>query len=196
MNPRIRVLSCVVLAAAAAGCATQSATWSSVEPNASVVQVGRYSIALPEGWMQLKGGQDDRHLVSRDGTNLQWIEVVRTLPDNAFPTLKRGVPSGALPSELAELQLANMRAIPGMDNLNVVQNEPFGIAGTTGYVLLTRFKNSRGLQYERVVIGFAESGGYYTLSYQAPTLHYFPRDRAVFDGVVRSLRTSGGSKPG
>jgi len=170
-------------------------TWSSIEESARTAQIGRYSVELPGGWMQLKGGQSDRHVVSRDGTNLQLIEIVRTKPEEAFPDLKRGMPSGALPSELAELQIANMRA-GGVANLSVVKNEPMAIAGTTGYSLLTRFKNSRGLRYERIVVGFAEADGYYTLSYQAPTLHYFGRDRAAFDALLRSLRAGSGSKPG
>jgi hypothetical protein len=171
-------------------------TWSSTGESARTAQIGRYSVELPGGWMQLKGGQADRCLVSRDGTNLQMIEIVRTKPEEAFPALKRGVPSGALPSELAELEIADMRTGRGLANLSVVKNEPIAIAGTTGYSLLTRFKNPRGLQYERIVVGFAEADGYYTLSYQAPTLHYFGRDRAAFDALLRSLRTSGGSKPG
>jgi len=188
-----RVLALSVLTAALAGCATQSATWSSIEESARTAQIGRYSVELPGGWMQLKSDQGDRHVVSRDGTNLQLIEIVRTKPEEAFPNLKRGVPSGALPSELAELQIANMRAGQGLANLSVVRNEPIAIAGTTGYSLLTQFKNSRGLRYERIVVGFAEADGYYTLSYQAPTLHYFGRDRATFDALLRAFRAS---KPG
>jgi len=186
----------MVIVALAGGCATQSVTWSSIEENARTAQIGRYSVELPGGWMQLKSGQSDRHVVSRDGTNLQMIEIVKTKPEAAFPNLKRGVPSGALPSERAELQIANMRAGQGLADLSVVKNEPIAIAGTTGYSLLTRFKNSRGLRYERIVVGFAEADGYYTLSYQAPTLHYFGRDRAAYDALLRSLRVSSGSKPG
>jgi hypothetical protein len=170
-------------------------TWSSTEESARTAQIGRYTVELPSGWMQLKGGEADRCIVSRDGMNLQVIEIVRTKPEEAFPGLKRGVPSGALPSELAELQIADMQTGQGLANLSVVKNEPLAIAGTTGYSLLTQFKSSRGLQYERIVVGFAEADGYYTLSYQAPTLHYFGRDRAAYDALLSSLRASSGSKP-
>ncbi len=195
MNKGLQLLSCIAIVALA-GCATQSATWSSIEESTRTVQVGRYSVELPGGWMQLKSGQNDSHVVSRDGTNLQLIEIIRTKLEEAFPKLKRGVPSSALPSELAELQIANMRAGQGLADLSVVKNEPIAIAGTTGYSLLTRFKNSRGLRYERIVVGFAEADGYYTLSYQAPTLYYFGRDRAAYDALLRSLRAGSGSKPG
>jgi hypothetical protein len=192
MPNRVLVLS--VLTATLAGCATSSApTWSSIEESARTAQIGRYSVELPGGWMQFKSDQSDRCLVSRDGTNLQLIEIVRTKPEEAFPNLKRGVPAGAPPSELAELQVANMRASQGWGDLKVAKNESIAIAGTTGYSLLTQFKSSRGLRYERIVVGFAEANGYYTLSYQAPTLHYFGRDRATFDALLRAFRAS---KPG
>jgi hypothetical protein len=192
-----RVLILCVLTAALAGCASSRApTWSSIEEGARTVQLGRYSVELPGGWMQLKSDQSDRFLVSRDGSNLQLIEFARRKPEEAFPNLKRGVPAGAAPAELAELQAANLRASQGWGDLKVAKNEPIAIAGTTGYSVLMQAKSPRGLRYERIVVGFAEAGGYYTLSYQGTTLHYFGRDRAAFDALLRSLRAVSGSKPG
>jgi hypothetical protein len=146
--------------------------------------------------MVLKGGQSERQLASRDGMYLQSIEIARAKREEAFPKLKRAASAGALPSELAELQIAEMRAALGVADLSVVKNEPFAIAGTTGYSLLTQSKNSRGLRYERVVVGFAKADGYYTLSYQAPTLYYFERDRGAFDALLRSFKVGGGPKSG
>jgi hypothetical protein len=191
-----RALALAFLTAALAACATSSATWSSIGDDARTARIGRYRAELPAGWMQLKGDQSDRYVVSRDGTNLQVIEIVRTKPEEAFPNLKRGVPAGAQPSELADLQVANMRASQGWGDLKVAKNEPMTIAGNTGYSLLAEFKNARGLRYQRIVVGFADSDGYYTLSYQGTTLYYFGRDRDAFEAVLRSLRAGSESKPG
>lgn len=169
-------------------CATPGTTWSPVEENTRNTQVGRYSVALPSGWMRLGSSNADRVLVSRDGANLQAIEVAYTKPEEAFPNLKKGVAAASLPSELAELQLAELQAGPATANLTVVRNEPLALAGLPGYLLHVSFKNARGLRYERVIAGFAESSGYYTVSYSAPTIYYFGRDRTEFDGVVRSLK--------
>jgi hypothetical protein len=74
--------------------------------------------------------------------------------------------------------------------LEVVKNEPATITAKNGYMLHVLFKNQRGLRYERIVYGFIDTENYYTFMYQAPTLHYFARDRGQFDIVLRSLRVS------
>ena len=86
-----------------------------------------------------------------------------------------------------------MRASQG--NLKVAKNEPISLAGHDGYSLVTEFKNARGLRYERIVVGFADPEGYYTMSFQAPVLYYFDRDHAVFDVMLRSFRVASGSTP-
>jgi hypothetical protein len=179
------------LAAFAAGCATPSGGWSTVDDASHGVEVGRLSMELPNGWMRLKQQDAGHVLVSRDGMNLQMIEVVYAKSEDAFPKLKRGAPAGALASELAELQLAEMRASPGTENLEVLQNEPANVADYNGFMLHVRFKNTRGLRYERIVFGFSGVDGYYTVTYQAPTLYYFSRDRSQFDALVHSLHAAG-----
>ena len=43
---------------------------------------------------------------------------------------------------------------------------------------------------ELLVRGFVDERGFYLLTYRAPTLHYFERDRPVFDSVATSFRAS------
>lgn len=194
MAPHIRlglVLVCIMLVT---GCATPGGSWSSVNDGARVAEIGRLRLEMPNGWMRLSD-QDLNHVVlSRDGVNLQKIEAIHAKSEDAFPKLKRGAPSDALASELAELQLAEIRANSGTENAEVVKNEPANIAGAGGYKLHIRFKNPRGLRYERIVYGFTTSDGYYTLTYEAPTLYYFARDRVEFDALIGSLQVNGRAK--
>lgn len=190
MTRYLRLGLVLVLAELAMGCTTPGGKWSAVDSVTPTAEVGRFSIAMPAGWMRLSEEDANHILLSRDGVNLQIIEIVCAKGDNAFPRLKRSIPSSVLASELAELQLAEMRASPGMDNLEVVKNEPAMIAAKSSYMLHVRYKNARGLRYERIVYGFVEADSYYTLTYQAPTLHYFTRDRGQFDDLLRSLHAS------
>lgn len=191
-----RLTPFLVYAAVAAGCAT-GPQWSPVENHARSVSIGRFNAEIPADWMQVKTEVPEKILilVSRDGPNLQAIEIARIARDNAFLSLKRGVPAGALPAELAELELADMKSRPGMENTAIIKNEPIRVADINGYLLHTRFKNGRGLPHERITVGFVDTDGYYTLIYQAPTLHYFARDRREFDAVLRSLRQIGAPNP-
>jgi hypothetical protein len=190
MTRYLRLGLVLVLAGLTMGCTTPGGKWSAVDSARPTAKVGSFSIAMPVGWMRLGEEDANRILLSRDGVNLQIIEIVCAKGDNAFPRLKRSIPSSVLVSELAELQLAEMRASPGMDNLEVVKNEPATIADKSSYMLHVRYKNARGLRYERIVYGFVEADSYYTLTYQAPTLHYFARDRGQFDDLLRSLHAS------
>jgi hypothetical protein len=190
MKPVLRLCLGLMLAAFAAGCVSPGGNWSAVVDATHTARVGHLGMQLPNGWMRLDEGQEAGHvLVSRDGENLQMIEIVYAKNADAFPALKRGVPAGALASELADLQLAEMRASPGTENLEVLKNEPATVAGNGAYRLHVSFKNPHGLRYERIIYGFAAADGYYTITYQAPTLYYFAHDRAQFDAVVDSLRT-------
>ena len=44
------------------------------------------------------------------------------------------------------------------------------------------------MRYERLIRGFGNQTGVFLLDYQAPTLHFFERDRAVFDQLIDSFR--------
>jgi len=88
-----------------------------------------------------------------------------------------------------ETLLAEMRKDDETEHLEVVENSPATIAGRAGVLLHIRFRNDKGLEIQRRVYAFVDSGGIYTLSYQAPTLHYFDRDFEVFEHTVRSFRT-------
>lgn len=150
-----------------------------------------YSVQLPANWVQFSAMQD-RVLISRDGFGLQSIEVRRAAHDKAFPTIKKQWNEKMLPFELAELMIAEFKAQGEQRNVNVTLNEPARIGGSIpGVHLRLNYKNEKGLQIERDVYVFADAKGVYTLAYEAPGLHYFPRDQKIFESVVGSFRLGG-----
>lgn len=181
-----KLIWAVVVASLLQACAM----WTKTDASRVAGPDNAYSVELPANWVRLALAQD-RILISRDGFGLQSIEVRRAAHDKAFPTIKKQWDAKMLPFELAELVVAEFKAQSEQRNVNVTLNEPAKIGGSIPAVhLRLNYKNEKGLQLERDVYVYADAKGIYTLAYEAPGLHYFPRDQKVFEAVVNSFRLS------
>lgn len=170
-----------------AGCA---ATWVRIDSANAQYRGTHYHVSLPAGWVRFE--KDDTVLLSRDGPDLQRVRVEYRTHDKGFESLKRTSSPGMLPSELADLMIAEIRAASEqkLPSLEVLSNTPVEIGGQTGFALHLRFKTDQGLRVELLIHGFVDERGFYLLSYRAPTLHYFERDRPVFESIASSFRAS------
>jgi predicted dehydrogenase len=52
-------------------------------------------------------------------------------------------------------------------------------------------KNSRGLEIQRVVYGFADKSAYYRIHFTAPKLYYFDTYYPEFEKTVASFKVTG-----
>jgi len=163
-------------------------SWKRIDDKNSLYQNAWFTFNAPVGWMLLD--RIDGVTLSRDGPDLQRIGVVFNKSDEAFPTLKKPASTDMLPSELAELTIAEIRASQenGMPGMEVVSNVPVTIDGHQGFALHLRFKLDTGLRYETLVNGFVTSQGLYALYFRAPTLHFFGRDQGVYQNIVETFR--------
>ena len=175
----------LMLAVLLYGCA---GGWMKVSSSNSVYQGAHYTVSMPTGWMRIES--EGKLLLAKDGPDLQRILIQYRGHDEAFEELERQSSAAMLPSELAELALAELKASQegGLPSLRVVSNAPLEIAGRQGFALHLVYKTDAGLRMEMLVRGFVTDNGFYQLSYRAPSLHYFGRDRAAFESLSRSLR--------
>ena len=176
----------LVIATLATGCAI----WARIDEPLVDGPGKAFQLKLPVGWIRYSV-MTDRVLVTRDGTGVQFIEAMQLTHKRAFSDLKEETRADMLPMELAELTIAQVKSRPGVSDLEVVSNAPATIAETTGFRLHVQMKNSQGLIYERVIYGFVDAEGFYRLTYQAPSLHYFKRDLSIFERAVKSFRLTG-----
>jgi hypothetical protein len=95
-----------------------------------------------------------------------------------------------LPSELAELQIAEVKTNANETVYTVRGNAPAQMDGQPGYLIHLQHRNERGLVFDRVIYGLATPKGYFTLTFSAPALHYSARDLPAFEQVVASFRLS------
>ena len=189
MKLHFRSAACL-LALLLAGCA---ATWVRVEDADSRYRGEHYSVILPAGWMRSEVG--DSLVLSRDGLDLQRIVIEYRSHEKAFEKIEKSSSAGMLPSELAELTIAELKASQedGLPSLEILDNRPMEIAGSTGYALHLRFKTDAGLRIEVLLRGFVDEDGLYQLLYRAPMLHYFGRDREVYESITESMQYQSGS---
>ncbi|HKQ23042.1 MAG TPA: hypothetical protein VJT81_01190 [Burkholderiales bacterium] len=153
-----------------------------------------YTVDLPVGWIR-HFAQDKTLLASRDGFTLQTIGITHLPAEQAFPKTKKSVTEGVLPSELAELQIAEMKAeTQQMAALVVIENEPAVLDGRDGFRVRVSYHTARGLEVHRVTYGVPDKSGYYRIEYVAPKLYYFDATFADFEKVVSSMRIAGGGK--
>lgn len=181
----------IVLAALLAGCVTPPAR---VDVPFTEAQDKSYTVDLPVGWIR-HFAQDGTLLVSKDGFALQTIGILHLKSELAFPKTKKSASDTLLPSELAELQIAEMKAeTEQMAALKVVDNEPVLVDGREGFRVRTSYFTRRGLEINRVTYGLADKSGYYRIEYVSPKLYYFDRTFGDFEKVTASFRLGGQQK--
>lgn len=168
-----------------AGCAGQ---WTRVDGEQVTHTAESYQVTLPQGWVKVSFG--DVLIVTRDGPGLQRIIIRSTNLDKAFDRLEKPATKGQLPSELAELYLANLRKEDpdGIPSLKILSNEPATVAGNDAYRVHFSYQTADGLAYQSIVYGFIAGDKFDTVSYTAPTLHYFDRDAGSIDQVIAAFQ--------
>jgi hypothetical protein len=169
----------------AQGCAV----WKPVTMSQATIPKGP-TVQLPQGWMRFMP-TGNNILITKDGLALQLIEVHYRKAEDSFAKDKRPEHIPNAPEQLAELELAQLRSIPALRTLEVLENRPTTIAGLPAYRLHLRFRNAKGLRYDRLVYGAINKDQYLRATYSAAYLFYFDRDLSEFESVVKSLRFEG-----
>jgi hypothetical protein len=179
--------SMFVILFAGAGCAPMPP--SRVDTARSEGPDKSYTVDLPIGWIK-QGSPDSRNLfASRDGFLLEAIAIKKQPIKEAFPKTKKAATAQMLPAELAELEIAEIKSQDQFTAaLTVTQNEPAEIAGQEGFCLRVRFRNTGGLEIQRVVYGLVDKSAYYEIAFQAPMLYYFDKYYPDFEKVVESFQ--------
>jgi len=167
------------------GCAGQ---WVKVGNGEQQVQAERYSVSLPDNWV--KRALNDELIVSRDGPDLQQIVVRAASHAKAFPNIERESRADMLPSELSAMFVAELKKKypDGLPSLKIERDEPAQLDGHEGFFLQLAYSTDSGVRYGMLVYGAASEKGFVSISFDAPLIHFFERDRAVFERTSASLK--------
>lgn len=141
---------------------------------------------LPDGWM--RWNTKDYFLITRDGTDLQYIMVENIHISDTLRHTKKKFRKGMLPLEAAEVILDNIASGNQVHNFEVKENKPAKIDGRQGFRAVFTYKTNDGLKMKGVIYGLLLGEMYYGLQYAAPQRHYFERNIKTFEQVVASAR--------
>lgn len=178
-----RLLLPILLALLIAGCAP----WSAVDPNNRLIKVkDDYTLEAPMGWVKRNYDVFDIFL-SRDGPLLNFIAIDREKHDRELPRTKRKTRAELLPQEVAELVIAEQKAVDTRGSFSVLSNQPASLGGKPAVRVHTRWKNERGLPIERLTYALVDQKGRLAFIYEAPGLVYFAKDVANFEAMIKTL---------
>lgn len=184
---KILIISLVALLASCGGPFTRLTKADYVDTNKN------YKVSLPVGWVQITGYQSEDALwISRDGYSLQSIRIDALKPEKAFPGIKKTATTTAPISDLAELELAEIKAkSSNAASIKVLENTLENVSDQKAFRLHIQYLNEKGLRFEQVTYGLVSAKNYYRISYQAPSIHYFERDKQTFNQTVASFKITG-----
>lgn len=158
---------------------------------------GHFSVQPPVGWVCQRSGY--YVMASRDGPLLNSISFSLRKHKKAFAAIQKDSAPDALPEELAENYVADLKSQPGMSAVQVVAVEPAVLGGQPAfkvhltYVLLQELG---GAPFEQVALGAPLKDYLLIALYTAPQIHYFETYLPAFEESLRTLTltTPGPSK--
>lgn len=170
--------------------AAPALAWKIVETGVPFThQKSGYSIQYPAGWKWIKMPFGDETVATRDGPAIQMIAVDFRKHKNAFRALKQDSTPEMMPQELSEKLVAEATSARGLQNMEVLSNEPITLAGRPGFRLHLAYRtavDAGSVRYEEYVVGANSPQGIFIVAYRAPHLHFFQRDTEAFE---KSLAT-------
>jgi len=152
------------------------------------IKTAYYNTSLPVGWLKFQ--LQNTVKASLDGMDIQQLAIKFSKHEKAFEKIEKQSSENMLPSELADLYIANLKAEDenGLPSLEILSSVPINIQGVNGFELELQFVNNRGLRYQVKVSGFANEKGFFTIHYRAPVLHFYERDKNVYKHVINSFK--------
>lgn len=188
MRKRMSRVAVLLLGAAIA---TPAMAWKLVaEGTPFTHKASGYSIQYPTGWKWIKMPFGDETVATRDGPAIQLIAVDFRKHKNAFRALKQDSTPEMMPQELAQKIVAEATSARGLQNMEILSDEPVMLAGRPGFRLHLAYRtavDAGSVRYEEYVVGANSPQGIFIVSFRAPHLHFFRRDAEAFERTLATF---------
>jgi len=149
-----------------------------------------FTVDPPQGWM--RRNTDELFLITKDNVLLQQVVISRKAlaAEKQFSHTRKRVDRGMLPPELAEVVVDDYQSDADHPFEAVEENVPETVAGKPAFRVQLVFSTKDGLRYRCLAYGFLADNWFYEIVYVAPARHYFDRDLAAVQSMVKSFRLS------
>ena len=139
---------------------------------------GAFTVRPPADWMYATRLGNDL-LATKDGPVLQQIIVEHRDLKDPLPHSKRTLTASLAPYEVAEAVTDNLRADHSLLGLEIKENVPATVFS---------FHTGEKLRLSEQCYGCLAGGRLWLLRYCAPSRHYFERDQADFEMMVKDFQ--------
>jgi hypothetical protein len=170
------------------GCVTAPHVWAATDANTYSPPAQGYAVTLPQGWLENSSNDYTVTLLTRHGSDLDSIRIIRYDNDKAFPQTKKSSTPGENPGQLADDLMAEIKAESGITGFEVVTNEPSKLGGQDGVHLLTEFSDSEGVHYRQDDYLVCNTVGLYLVTFRAPVLHFYDLYHSAFLATMGSFK--------
>lgn len=189
MNLRILWLAALAaLSLCLSGCVAVPHVWAKTDANTYSPPSQGYAVTLPQGWLDISSNDWTVTLLTRHGSDLDSIRIIRYENDKAFPDTKKGATPGENPGQLADDMMAEIKAETGISAFQVITNEPATLGGQNGVHLLTEFSDTEGVHYRQEDYLVCNAVGTYLVTFRAPVLHFYDLYHPAFQATVGSFK--------
>src|SRR5579872_3661142 len=137
--------SMAALLLALGGCATNPHVWAATDANTYSPPSQGYSVTLPRGWLEYSTEDWKATLLTRHGSDLDSIRIIRDENAKAFPVTKKAATPGEDPGQLADDLMGEIKAESGVTDFLVLTNEPASLGGQDSVHLVTEFSTTEGV---------------------------------------------------
>jgi hypothetical protein len=156
---------------------------------------GRFSVVPPAGWVYDRSAYEIS--ASRDGPLLEIVAFTLRKHKKAFAAIKKDSAPDALPEELAEDYVADLKSQAGIGDVETTAIEPADLAGNAAFRVRLTFvlaQETGGVTYEEITLGAPLPDGLLLARYRAPQIHFFDTYLAQFEETLRSLTLAPGKE--
>lgn len=148
----------------------------------------RFSVVPPAGWVYERSAYEVS--ASRDGALLEIVSFTLRKHKKAFAAIKKDAAPDALPEELAEDYVADLKSQAGISNVETSAVEPADLGGNAAFRVRLTFvlaQEMGGVTYEEITLGAPLQDGLLIARYRAPKIHFFETYLPQFEETLRSL---------
>ncbi len=150
-----------------------------------------YMFDVSQKWS--KTAFQHHQILTLDGPALQTVHITTGIKDEQ--TLLYGLSEEPQPPYDKKMSLLEMQdfirdsfiAI-GAERFEITAFTPQDFATWPGFRITFSYLTKNGLDVRGVMVGAQRNEKLYTVSYSAPALHYFNKNVADFESIVRSIR--------